>query len=252
MKYTNNHDLPKHVVEAIVKNTYDVARDDMSVISMTQLINPPRIRVLSTRHWAELEEDVADNLWRLFGNTIHSVMERISQSGRFIEERLKEPVMGMTVVGRPDLFEEPVINDYKFTSVWAVNYEKIEWVHQINGYSWFFRKSGFTVEKGFINAFLRDWRKSEAAKYKSYPKIPFKLIPVEIWPFKKQDDFVNERLSLHIDAQAKSDEDLPVCTEKERWNDRRCLEYCAAAPFCSYWKSKYGSPKAINQALEKL
>jgi len=253
LKYSNTHNLPAHVVEAIVKNTYDVARDDSSIISMTQLINPPRIRSLSVRHWAELEEDVADNLWRLFGNTIHAVMERIDQHNRFIEERLKEPIMGITVVGRPDLYEDEVINDYKFTSVWAVNKEKIEWVNQINGYAWFFRKMGFKVEKGFINAFLRDWRKSEAKKYKSYPKIPFKLLPIEIWDFKTQDEYIHDRIAEHVNADKETDKNLPLCTPEERWDDKRCKDYCAVAPFCTYWQKKYGNPvHAENPALEEL
>ena len=242
MKYTNNFQLPQHMVEAIVQNTYDLAQNDPTTISITTMINPPRIRQLTLRHWADLEEDASSGMWRLLGSAVHEVMQRIDTKNRLIEERLREKIMGITVAGRPDLYEEPFINDYKITSVWAVKFEKSEWVDQINCYAWFIRKLGFPVEQGFINAILRDWRSSEAKKYKGgYPPIPFKVIPVEIWKFGKQDDYVHDRIALHLNSETDTDEELPLCTDKERWSkDIRCTGYCAVNKFCSYWQKKYG------------
>ena len=32
----------------------------------------------------------------------------------------------------------------------------------------------------------------------------------------------------------------PVCKENERWNDRRCKDYCEVHEFCPYWQENYG------------
>ena len=243
MKYTNKYKLPRSIVDAVQKNTYDLSQTDQNIVSVTTLINPPIIRQLSIRHWNDVEEDVADNLWRLMGSAIHEVLSRISEDGRFIEERLKEPISGMTIAGRPDLYDiqEKSIEDYKLTSVWAVKYTKTEWEQQINYYAWFFRKLEFEVLTGYINALLRDWRRGEYLKNpKTYPMVPFKRIPVKLWSFETQCKHIEERIKAHQAVRNIPDEQLPICTKAERWNkDVRCKEYCPVNKFCPYYIFTY-------------
>jgi hypothetical protein len=244
--WANKYKLPEHMVEAIVKQTYDLSQSDQSIISVTTLTSPPRIRQLMIRHWDEIKIDVSDSLWLLLGGAMHEVMQRISGKNRLIEERLKEPIMGITIAGKPDLFEEPHINDYKCTSVWAVKFEKEEWVSQLNCYAWFLRKMGFKVKDAFINAILRDWNRRASLITKDYPPIPFKIINVPIWSFEKQDDYVHDRIAIHLNAATEEDKNLPLCTEKERWkNNIRCQSYCSVAPFCDFWKENYEKNKKI-------
>lgn len=276
MQYTNKYNLPQSIIDAIVRNTYDIAHNDPNVLSVSTLINPPRIRQLSMRHWNELEEDVSANLWRLLGSAVHEVVSRISTDHRLIEERMfvdmttgqiitlakgkkLEPVTGhVYIAGRPDLYDDSdkCVEDYKITSVWAVKEEKKEWVEQINYYAWFFRKLGFVVESGHINAILRDWRKGEMMKYDggTYPKIPFKKIDIAIWPIEKQQSHIEQRIEMHKNAISAPDDKLPLCSEKDRWNyDRRCKDYCIVNKFCSYYLKRYTCVrKAVNPYEKEL
>jgi hypothetical protein len=264
MRYTNNYNLPQSLVDAITKNTYDVAQNNPSIISVTTLNNPPRIRLLSVRHWDKLTEDVSEGMWRLLGSAVHEVMARIDDTNRLLEERMfvdlatgeiitlkpKEklkPVEGhIYISGRPDLYDTSryMIEDYKITSVWAVKYDKEEWVNQINCYAWFYTKLGFPVKEAHINAILRDWSASQVEKSPDYPKIPFKTIPIKLWSFAEQDKYIKERAKYHNSHLETGDTELPVCTESERWkNDIRCKKYCSCKNFCSYYKEKYGKTK---------
>lgn len=220
MQYTNKYNLPKGIVEALIKNTYDLSKTDTNKISVTTLASSPRQRQLTVRHWNEIEEDASENLWKLFGSAVHDVLERISPEDRLKEERLEEDILGLTVSGKLDLYEktEKAIEDYKITSVWSVKQEdKKEWMNQVNSYAWLLRKKGFEVEKAYINAILRDWRKSEALKYNDYPPIAYKKVDVELWDFDKQQQYIEERVKLHKSVFETGDSKLPLCTDDERW-----------------------------------
>jgi len=245
MQYSNRHNLPESIVDAIKKNTYDVKTNDPKIISITTLINTPRIRQLTIRHWDDIEVDVSDSIWLLLGSSVHAVMERISEKDRFIEERITEPVNGIMVTGKADLYEGKTcgIEDYKVTSVYKIKYDSPEWENQLNCYAWFYRKLGFVVNTIHVNAILRDWRRYEAQRQKDYPEFAFKKIDITLWTLEKQQAFIEKRVKLHLEAQTMKSEDLPLCTEKERWcnekkKDMRCQEYCNVNRFCSYYNKQ--------------
>ena len=59
MKITNKHKLPTPIVNALSKDTYTRGNSHRSV---TQLIDSPRIRILTEKHWEDLEEDISSKL----------------------------------------------------------------------------------------------------------------------------------------------------------------------------------------------
>ena len=67
---TNKYGLPDSFVEA-VKLDHHVTVGD---ISCTQLIDSPQIRYLKKNH--DIEEDVMDRMWALFGSAVHHILER--------------------------------------------------------------------------------------------------------------------------------------------------------------------------------
>ena len=220
MKYTNKFNVPQSLVDVVEKKTYDLTQSDPMRIGVTTLNAPPRQRMLKVRHWKDLIEDVADHIWRITGSAYHYILASTKGKDRLIEKKLEQEVDGMLIVGRLDLFEEKdnSIEDWKVTSVWSVTLgDKKDWEEQINVYAWMLRKEGYNVEKGFINAILRDWNKGNSKKYNDYPPIPFKRIEVKIWSFEEQEKFIKERVRIHKEALELSDEDLPICTEVERW-----------------------------------
>jgi len=233
MKTTNITGLPSSLVSAIEKNTYDISQDNQKIISVSTLINPPKIRQLTVRHWADISEDVADKIWLLLGSSVHAIMERIDDTGRFIEERMYLDSSTWEIVdkanldknvvyiaGKPDLYEasEKAIQDYKITSSWTFVYGgREEWVEQLNCYAFFFKKLGFPVEKLQIIGILKDWSKTKARADATYPQQPIIIQNLELWSEDKQLEFIKNRLTKHLDCVKLLDDDIPVCEPHERW-----------------------------------
>lgn len=221
MKTTNKHNLPASIFEALTKETYDLDKSDTKKLSVTSLIDSPLIRQLRIRHWEKLEQDASDLLWVLLGQSVHSVLDRVSDHQRLKEERLTALIGGYEFSGKPDLYDGDthVITDYKVTSVWAYIFGKEEWDKQLNCYAWLLRKLGFQVDGLKIAMILRDWSSSKAGD-NEYPAIPFVQRLVPDWGFEAQEKYVLERLALHSSAEGKADKDIPVCSPTERWQSK--------------------------------
>jgi hypothetical protein len=72
VKLTNKFGLPETIINVIKRPTYNKGRANMSV---TELLNSPRIVQLKRKHWDALEEDAADMVWSIFGTAINGVLE---------------------------------------------------------------------------------------------------------------------------------------------------------------------------------
>jgi hypothetical protein len=84
MNWTNKAHLPAPLVAAITNDTYDKVGD----ISITGLIQPPRIRQLTIRHADKITEDVSDGIWRLIGSIGHGILERAAPADHTAEQRV--------------------------------------------------------------------------------------------------------------------------------------------------------------------
>lgn len=225
MKLTNKYNLPISLVHAIENLCYDPRGADPKRLSVTKLINNPLPNLLNIKHWDEIEEDASEHIWRVAGSAMHWVLaqsekDKEKSKTRLIETKLEEKIDDFTIVGKLDLYDESTseVQDWKFTSVWSVQFgEHEEWEQQLNPYAWLLRKCGFKVEKASINALLKDWRKSELLKYADYPKIPFVNIPVKVWPFEQQQEFIEHRLEIYKEALKTPINELNYCNDKERW-----------------------------------
>ena len=217
MKLTNNYSIPPAIYQAVSAMT---RRPEPYIYHPTELINNPLVRQLKMRHWDELEEDAADRLWALLGSAVHAVLQKAGDVlNALVEEQLRYDIDGCSLVmtGTPDIYMNRIIDDYKVTSVYAFLLgEKVEWVKQLNIYSFMFEHIGFPVDGLRINAILRDWIRSKAKIDRKYPQIPFLSLPVRKWDSKEQEAYVLGRISLF-----KSVDDGTVvpnaCTDEERW-----------------------------------
>jgi hypothetical protein len=220
MKLSNDYLLPASLVSVIESKNYDLSKSDPLRIGVTTLNNPPRIRQLSVRHCNEIEEDVSEQLFRVLGDAVHYILAKTEQNKKLIEEKLTEVVDGITLVAKPDLYDDELktIEDYKITTVWSVKSIKQDWLTQLNCYSWMLTKAGFEVKKAYINAILKDWSKNEKLRFgRDYPEIPFKRIEVPLWSFETQDKYIKDRIALYKSTLNLSDIDLPICSSEERW-----------------------------------
>jgi hypothetical protein len=214
MEWTNTHGLPDPLASAIKNDPYAAAGD----ISVTGLLRPPRMRVLEKTYQGQITEDVADHIWRLLGQSVHTILERANTDHHLAEERLVVEVLGWKISGKPDLLsEDGTLSDYKVTSVFSFLLgEKPEWEAQLNIYAWMYRRYGFAVKKAQIVAILRDWTSSRQ-KESDYPPCGVLVVDVPLWEDAQVEMFVQERVLLHQQAEKRGLQDLAECTPEERW-----------------------------------
>jgi hypothetical protein len=221
MKLTNKHDLPEVFVNLIKRSTYSKGKAHLSA---TELLNSPQIVQLKKKHWDNLEEDVADKVFALFGTAMHSILEHGKTDDSIVEERIHVNIDGWDISGAIDL-QEPnpdgmSIKDYKTTGAWAVMNEKVDWEQQLNIYAYLVEKvKKIPVTDLAIVAIIRDWNRRDAQTKDNYPEAPIKVLPITLWDFSTRETFIKDRIRLHSNAylSTEMDESYVSCTPEEMW-----------------------------------
>lgn len=255
MKLTNKHNLPQTFVNVLKRPTYSKGRANLSV---TQLINSPKIVALTNKFQDELEEDVADMVWSIFGTAVHGVLEHGKDPHHVIEERLHTQVDGWNISGAIDLQIKNEdgsisIRDYKTTSAWAVMNEKVEWEYQLNIYAFLVeRVKGVPVSDLGIVAIIRDWSRRDAATREGYPEAPIKELPIKLWPMEQREEFVMRRIAKHSACEfaMEAGESLPKCTPDDMWEKPTIWAVRKKGGVRA--KSLHGTEAEANAAVEKL
>jgi hypothetical protein len=221
MKVTNNYGLPETILNVIARPQYSKGKANMSV---TELLNSPRIVQLKRKHWNDLTEDAADMVWSIFGTAIHNILEHGKGDTHIAEERIHVELNGMRISGAIDLQEMTpegiILSDYKTTSAWAVMNEKQDWHNQLNSYAFLVEAAkNLPVTKLQIIAIVRDWSRRDAATREGYPKAPIVVIDIPLRSFEERLAYVRSRISLHGDAlfEMETDGEMPECTPEECW-----------------------------------
>lgn len=224
MKITNNHNLPLTLVKAVEDDEYD--KGD-SVLSVTQLISPPRIVLLQNLNADKLSVDVIDRIPALLGTAVHKIIEKGSKDlpNHHVEERLFAEINGWKISGAVDLQIDNgdgtwAISDYKVTSVYSVLSDKPEWEQQLNCYAHLARVAhGRNMTSLKIVAILRDWQRKQAEIKADYPQGQIVIVDIPVWTPEQQEAYVTDRVALHQAARKAVDSgsDLDYCTDQERW-----------------------------------
>ena len=208
MNITNMHGAPESILQAVTADPYTKGEADFSV---TELIKPPQINRLWAEHENKISMDVRDEFWKLLGRGVHNVLEQYSDGG-VSEERHFAKVGDLTVSGAIDLVSNGMVTDYKVTSTYSVMKGlKPEWEQQLNMYSWLLRQNDISSSSLRIVALCRDWIRSRSDRSQKYPASPIVILPVPKWPDEQQDQYIEERVRVHMD------ESTIHCTSEERW-----------------------------------
>ena len=222
MKITNKLDLPRSFVE-MAKSEYEYKDKQYSVTSIQRGL---RETILKRRYHDQIESDVSDMIWMLFGQATHHILEQQEeQDFELKEEYLKVDVGdGYKLSGIFDLYDakEKKIVDYKTSSVWKVIYEDYQkWNQQIRIYAWMMEQIGFEVDIGEVVAILKDHSKTKAKRKKNYPEHPVKRVKFSIFPkhLKETEKFIYDKFEKIKKLEKLPDSELPVCTKEERWRD---------------------------------
>jgi hypothetical protein len=254
VKLTNKFNIPQTFVNVLERPTYSKGKAHLSV---TQLINSPKIVALTQKFDEELEQDVSEMVWSIFGTAIHGVLEHGKDDNHIVEERLHATLDGWRISGAIDLQIKNdnglAIRDYKTTSAWAVMNEKVEWEQQLNIYAWLVQtvKKAPVTDIGIV-AIIRDWSRRDAAKNESYPQAPVKEIPIKLWAYEEQEAYIKHRISLHSACEfaMETDENLPDCTPDEMWE--RPTVWAVKKKGAVRAKSLHEAEAAAQEALESL
>lgn len=231
MRLTNKLNLPAPIVEAIANSGYSKGSSD---ITATGLIEPVRIGALKEKYADQITEDASDLIYSLQGQSIHTILERAATSlqaeGYISEARYYIEVGGWKVGAQIDVYHKPtcLLQDYKVTSVYAVkDGVKEEYAQQLNIQAECLRQNGHEVKQLQIVAILRDWSKGEYQRELAsseergfsckYPATQVKIIDVPLIPQAEVQAFLEERVAAHQRARTGTVEELPLCTDGERW-----------------------------------
>lgn len=211
IQLTNKLNLPAPLVHAIANDHY--SGDRVSDYSTTGLLKPPRIAALQRQHKENLVEDASDRVWALFGQVVHTIIERAATS-ELVEKRLFMEIAGKTVSGQIDLYQGDTLWDWKTTSIYSgKDGAKAEWIQQGNVNRLLCAENGIKVKRIQYVALYRDWSQMAAARKADYPEKQIEIFNLEVWPLQESREFVEDRIALHEAAKAA----LPLCSDEERW-----------------------------------
>ncbi|MEC4272709.1 DUF2188 domain-containing protein [Adlercreutzia sp. R25] len=220
MKLTNRLGLPQPIVDAATcDHEYTPKR-----YSVTQMLKGPREAILARRHSDEIESDVADMAWTIFGSSMHLLLEQSQESATQLKENYVTAEMpnGYVLSGIFDLYDDATgtVTDYKSATVWKVIFgDWDDYREQLLSYVWMLRRIGFDARRGEIVAILKDHSKAKAKFESNYPEHPFYVIG---WDFSDEElaefgERVEAKFREIERCEALPDDELPLCTPKERW-----------------------------------
>lgn len=241
------------------KNKYDRGDSDLSI---TQLINPPRVVALEKVHADALKQEESTSILSILGSAVHKILEDGAGENHVTERRIFTVIDGVKISGQMDLIVKVVsegvvdIEDYKVTSMYSVsNGPTPSWEKQLNGYAGLLRMAlGVKVRNLRVHAVLRDYSKARAPSWMTRPVV---TLDIPRWTDDGQEVYLRQQVKRHKDAQAKllaGDTGIPECSPYDTWDspaaihyytetlndyvmDRpiRCQNYCAVADHCDQY-----------------
>jgi hypothetical protein len=235
MIITNKLNLPAGLVKAVSTERHNAA----GCISATTLLKGVKEIVLTERHWEDLQDDVSDRIWAIWGTAVHSLLEHEGETD-FTEQEMSHKVDDITVTGRIDNYDmkNGVICDYKTASVWKVKFSDFsDWWLQGMIYAWLLRKNGFKVGKSRFIALLKDHSKTDAVRDHQYPVNPVYVYEFDVTfvNLMKIDTFIRNKVRDYSRSLELPDDAITPCNPDERW-----------AKTTKYAVKKEGQKKAVR------
>jgi hypothetical protein len=217
MIVTNKLKLPEGFVRAVDT----VPHNRPGSISATTLLRGVKEIILTERHWNELTVDVADEVWKVWGTAVHSLLEEEGET-EFTEIKLEAHVHGIDVTGRLDNYDmaHGVITDYKTASTTKILFGDFsDWRRQGLIYAWLLRKNGMAANKVRFVALLKDHSKSKARFDRRYPQSPTFIYEFDVtyWDIEETGQFVALKTAACLSAGLLTDDSIPPCSPDERW-----------------------------------
>ena len=255
MIITNKTNVPEFIFRALAKDNYSRGESEYSI---SDLINPPQVRLLKKLHDKEIEEDVQEKIASFIGTAVHEKIERAALAEKILkpgsifeiqEQRFFTEMFGVIISGQIDCYDSPRnhLYDVKVTKSSKICWgEYTEWEQQLNCYAFLLSLLKYKVDHITICAFIKDWDEKQKLTNVKYPKFELTLIPLRVANLIKVKEYLEKRVQKHIEADTSGK--VAECTEKERWkNNLRCTKYCKAAKWCPQYAKIISKIESIKQ-----
>ena len=217
MKLLNSMNLPQAFCNAVNLERHN----EKGCYSATTLLKGACATILTDRHFDEIEVDVADCVWQIWGTAVHKIFEDSGIDG-LKEEKFEVSVSNSKVTGRVDLFDETngILYDWKTASTYKVSFNDFsDWKKQGLIYAWLMKQNGIEVKKCRFIALLKDHSKSKAKTDSSYPQMPVYNYEFDVTEndLAEIETFIKSKVAELEALENIPDEKLTPCTEEERW-----------------------------------
>ena len=285
-KVTIVKDFAEEVIPSAMFNIYtkEYRLLPEKTIRVTELIGSPLRRRLLRENYENISRKIITFHYQIMGTMIHALLE-IKEFEEILEEMKKAEMIeneeqllylakklvnlkkrksleiefdGWRIVGEFDLFEDEVIYDYKVTSEFVITHEKFErYEKQLQIYRYMLEKNENIKVKAIKNIFLlRDF-----SPLRSKLGSPLVIVEYPIWEDSKVEEFIKNRLDMHENNIACSEEDMMLrinyLVGGKRFSDENkakeyaikmkkevvkeitpigCLYFCEVADFCPQWQ----------------
>lgn len=237
--------------------------------SVTELLQPPRVRQLCARNAGLLEGYLPDpeGLWRAFSGTgVHYMFETYLRPNPdwIVEGRVWDIIDGVRIAGRIDAFQKSTgtLYDFKLTKMYKYKMEYFDdWTQQQNIYAWMLRNTfevrHLNIVGIWIDYFRNPWRNKHNP---DEPEDMITIVPLERWSERRAAKFLRDRINQHETAEQLPTDELPLCTPEDRWQTvlykvmapgrQRALRSVAtereARAFIKHYRGKIAPPEKLK------
>jgi hypothetical protein len=229
-------------------------------LSTTSALNGTRLEYLKIRH--DYAEAPCRRAFALLGTLHHTRYQKLDLPNALHEERLEDELSS----GIFDYYANGEIYDFKTAGCWKVcralgkfqveedtgevfksgprkglpkmrkvwtlgEPDYFDWRMQGSRYAWMLMDTGFPVERYIVQVTVRDFTRMTARMY----GLERQIYLIDI-PLFDRDTVVNYYRAKQeaIDQALRLDTVPEPCSPTERWDDKRCREYCPVSGFCDY------------------
>lgn len=203
-----------YIVETTVNS--EQSKDFQKLIMLQEMLNKAMVIYPNV---LELHNFLKDEI-----ESLNKTLENKLPSDKYIsEKRFFCNIGGYTMSCKPDLLEKKedgtyILYDYKVMSVWGIIFKNhMKHMEQLNYYKAILQAHNIIVTEAKLVCIMRDWKDSDRMKYDDYPEAPIQAYDMPLYPTDKVTAAMLKRLILHFNSEQLPDEQLPECTDKDKW-----------------------------------
>ena len=250
MKISNKFGFPSSIVRAVEKE-YEYKPKRYSV---TSLLQTDRELMLKRRYNDEIEQDVSEMIWLLFGTSVHYILENIElEDYEKVEYKMEHTLNnGYTLSGILDYLsdKDKLILDYKVVKTYSYIFDRNneKYRKQLQMCAWlYYKETGKWYSKGQIIMIFKDWNKTNLLTNKDYPKFPVATIDFDLGTPEEIENWIVNKFKHIQYLEGLNDLDLPLCSMEERFNtgDKYAVKK-------KVWKKAFRVFDNLNDARELL